>query len=155
MPSRLLSARWSATMAVMRMIAAVVIGGVLALSQSGCSGAESGGLCPLSMNYNGETYYALKTEGRVQGQQPIVDVGFACLTDDEAGPRGCEEEIPGRVHRRCRPEGGLRRSLSVAGLHHLIRPEQCDDIPAGSPAPAQPLTHSLPRCARLGFGSRR
>ena len=81
-------------MAVMRMIAAVVIGGVLALSQSGCSGAESGGSCPLSMNYNGETYYALKTEGHVQGQQPIADVSFACLTDDEAGREDAKARFP-------------------------------------------------------------
>ena len=94
MPSRLLSARWSATMPVMRMIAAVVIGGVLALSQSGCSGAESGGLCPLSMNCNGETHYALKTEGLVQGQQPIADVGFACLTNDEAGREDAKARFP-------------------------------------------------------------
>ena len=116
-------------MAVMRMIAAVVIGGVLALSQPGCSGAESGGSCPLSMNYNGETYYALKTEGHVQGQQPIADVGFACLTDDEAGREDARARFPAESIERCRPKGGLRRSLPVAGLHLLLGPEQCDNIP--------------------------
>ncbi len=81
-------------MAVMRLFATVVIGGVMALSQSGCSGAESGGLCPLSMEYNGETYYALKTERLVRGQQPIADVRFACLTDDEAGREDATARFP-------------------------------------------------------------
>ena len=116
-------------MAAMRMIAAVVISGVLALSQSGCSGAESGGLCPLSMNYNGETYYALKTERHVQGQQPIADVGFACLTDDEAGREDARARFPAESIERCRAKGGLRRSLPVAGLHLLLGPEQCNNIP--------------------------
>ena len=81
-------------MAAMRVIAAAVIGGVLALSQSGCSGEQSGGLCPLSMAYDGDTYYALKSEAPVQGQQSIGDVRFACLTDDEAGREDAKARFP-------------------------------------------------------------
>jgi hypothetical protein len=59
---------------------------IVAVLLAGCTEVpQAGGSCPLSMQYDGETYYALKTENRVRGNESPGSVRFACITDDEAG----------------------------------------------------------------------
>ncbi len=68
-------------------VAVVLLGGCSAQS-------ETGGLCPLSLEYDGDTYYALKTESRVQGGEPLGSVRFGCNTDDEAGRQDARARFP-------------------------------------------------------------
>ncbi|MGZ4587762.1 MAG: hypothetical protein ACXVX9_08150 [Mycobacteriaceae bacterium] len=64
---------------------------------AGCSAqSEPGGLCPLSLERDGDTYYALKTQHRVRGEEPLAPVGFACITDDEAGREDARARFPAR-----------------------------------------------------------
>lgn len=66
----------------------------LVLSACTSSAVSEGGLCPLSLKYDGHTYYAVKTEHRVRGDKPLADVGFACKTDDQAGRRDARARFP-------------------------------------------------------------
>jgi hypothetical protein len=78
---------------------------VLAVLIAGCSRAddEIENSCPLSMEYNDATYYPLKTEHPVQGEESLGSVGFACITDDEAGRIDAEARFPAQSLRDVDP----------------------------------------------------
>jgi hypothetical protein len=68
---------------------------LVAVLLAGCAAqSEPGGSCALSLQYDGYTYYALKTEKPVKGGQSLGSVGFACITDDEAGRQDARARFP-------------------------------------------------------------
>ena len=62
---------------------------------AGCSAqSEPDGSCALSLEYDGDTYYALKTENPAQGEDSLGSVRYACITDDEAGRQDARARFP-------------------------------------------------------------
>jgi hypothetical protein len=59
---------------------------VVVFAATGCSGSggEGDSSCPLALEYDGRTYYAMKTEKPVTGSETLADVGFS-LCDDSGG----------------------------------------------------------------------
>jgi hypothetical protein len=70
---------------------------VMPLLLAGCSesGGEPEGSCPLALDYEGRTYYALKTEKPVKGWTDLAEVGFSSCADsggqDEPGIAEAED----------------------------------------------------------------
>ena len=86
--------RWGVRQYVVVRVVAAVSSAVLVFALTGCAGEPSGGLCPLSLDFDGVTYHPLKTERRVHGAEPLTDVRFACLTDDAAGREDAQARFP-------------------------------------------------------------
>ena len=61
-----------------------------------CAGEEDPGLCALSLDYEGQTYYPLKTDKRVQGAQPLADARFSCINNDAAGREDAKARFPAK-----------------------------------------------------------
>lgn len=97
---------------------------------TGCSAqSEPAGLCPLSLEYDGHTYDALKTENPAQGENSLGSVRFACITDDEAGRQDARARFPAESLRGIDPAVAFAVPSRWPGYIFYSRPSNASSFP--------------------------